>query len=168
MNIYYLDSDPQTCAQYHADSHVCKMILETAQILCTALRINGLTGNCGLYAATHVHHPCVKWAANYQPNFAWLQQLGFYLCEEYTYRYGREHKSEAIIHRALSFVNSVSWPEEATIRFPQCMPAVYKDEFDCRSAYRNYYLGEKTHLLKYTRRHVPDFIACMALGEHKD
>lgn len=41
MNIFYLDQDPKLCAQYHADKHVIKMILESAQLLCTAIRITG-------------------------------------------------------------------------------------------------------------------------------
>lgn len=35
MNIFILDENPQKCAEYHCDKHVVKMILETAQILCT-------------------------------------------------------------------------------------------------------------------------------------
>ena len=34
MNIFYLDSNPQKCAEYHCDKHVVKMILESAQLLC--------------------------------------------------------------------------------------------------------------------------------------
>ena len=43
MNIFYLDKDPKTCAQYHCDKHVVKMILEYAQLLSTAHRV--LDGN---------------------------------------------------------------------------------------------------------------------------
>jgi hypothetical protein len=39
MNIFYLDKDPKTCAQYHCDKHVVKMILEYAQLLSTAHRV---------------------------------------------------------------------------------------------------------------------------------
>ena len=39
MNIFYLDNDPQQCAEWMVDSHVVKMILETAQLLSTAHRI---------------------------------------------------------------------------------------------------------------------------------
>ena len=37
MNIFILDRDPKVCAQYHCDKHVVKMILETAQMICTVL-----------------------------------------------------------------------------------------------------------------------------------
>ncbi len=36
MNIFYLDSDPIKAAQIQYNKHVVKMILESAQMLCTA------------------------------------------------------------------------------------------------------------------------------------
>ena len=36
MNIFVLDRDPEVAARYHCDKHVCKMILEAGQMLCTA------------------------------------------------------------------------------------------------------------------------------------
>lgn len=33
MNIFMLDSNPELAAQYHYDTHIVKMILESAQIL---------------------------------------------------------------------------------------------------------------------------------------
>jgi len=36
MNIFYLDSDPVKAAQVQYNKHVVKMILESAQMLCTA------------------------------------------------------------------------------------------------------------------------------------
>ena len=39
MNIFYLDKDPVVAAQMSCDKHVVKMILESAQMLCTAKRV---------------------------------------------------------------------------------------------------------------------------------
>ena len=36
MNIFYLDEDPKLAAIYQYNKHVVKMILESAQMLCTA------------------------------------------------------------------------------------------------------------------------------------
>ena len=36
MNIFVLDNDPIECAKLHVDKHVVKMILEHAQLMCTA------------------------------------------------------------------------------------------------------------------------------------
>ena len=38
MNIFYLDTRPKESAVMHCDKHCVKMILETAQLLCTAHR----------------------------------------------------------------------------------------------------------------------------------
>ena len=37
MNIVVLDNDFEQCARHHCKQHVGKMILENAQLLCTAL-----------------------------------------------------------------------------------------------------------------------------------
>lgn len=61
MNIFYLDKDPKLCAQYHCDKHVVKMILESAQLLCTA--VNEAAGKeVAPYKSTHVNHPCSIWS----------------------------------------------------------------------------------------------------------
>ena len=39
MNIFYLDKHPKVAAQMSCDKHVCKMIVESAQMLSTAHRI---------------------------------------------------------------------------------------------------------------------------------
>jgi len=43
MNIFFLDFDVKKCAEYHCDKHVVKMILETAQLLCSAHHVTGGT-----------------------------------------------------------------------------------------------------------------------------
>jgi len=172
MNIFYLDPDPETCARYHCDKHVLQMIREAAMMLSTTCRLKfGMTDNI-LYQACYQHHPCTKWTMETYGNFKWLKRLGLGLCDEYTYRYGKVHKTRAVIEACIMpldfvelFPNDPFGSFEITNR-PQCMPEDYKD-FDPMFAYRNYYLAEKTYLLKYTRRPVPDWIACMGFGEHK-
>ena len=58
MNIFVLDYNLEKCAQYHCDRHVVKMILESAQILSTALRMNGIVKG---YRLTHINHPFTVW-----------------------------------------------------------------------------------------------------------
>ena len=36
MNIFYVDKNPETAAKMMCDKHIIKMILESAQMLCTA------------------------------------------------------------------------------------------------------------------------------------
>lgn len=40
MNIFFLDENPRLAAQYHNDTHVNKQIVESCQILSTAIWIN--------------------------------------------------------------------------------------------------------------------------------
>jgi hypothetical protein len=59
INIFVLDLDIPTCAAYHADQHVIKMVLESAQMLCTVLSGYGVATP---YKPTHARHPCTLWA----------------------------------------------------------------------------------------------------------
>ena len=38
MNIFYVDQDPVKAAQMMCDKHIIKMILESAQMLCSVKR----------------------------------------------------------------------------------------------------------------------------------
>ena len=73
MNIFILDTNPSSAAVQSCDKHVVKMVLETAQILCSALSIHGIATP---YKATHVHHPFVKWTAETWGNAMWLWRYG--------------------------------------------------------------------------------------------
>lgn len=149
MNIFYLDPNPTLCAQYHCDKHVVKMILETAQILCS---VSHLQGNKAPYKLTHKNHPCVKWAGSSLDNYLWLFDLGYGLCNEYEFRYRKEHKALKII----------DWCSGAMFRFltkdftppPLCVPEKYKTS-DVVESYRQYYIGEKASFAKWTRRETP-------------
>lgn len=58
MNIFVLDTDPATCASYHCDKHVVKMLIEYTQMLCTAIN---LAGGSAPYRTTHQNYPCSVW-----------------------------------------------------------------------------------------------------------
>ena len=78
MNIFYLDEDPRLCAQYHCDRHVIKMILESAQLLCTAVNI--LAGEqVTPYKSTHVNHPCSIWVRESFDNWNYVWNLAKHL-----------------------------------------------------------------------------------------
>lgn len=144
MNIFVLDSDPKICASYHCDKHVVKMVLETAQILCSALYINGATNLP--YKPTHLNHPCVKWAAANNENFAWLLQLGFWLSYEYELRYGKKHKSEAVIIECSKHFGLI--PSGTLNDFCFCVPEKYIT-MNAVYSYREYYRAEKLSIAKY-------------------
>ena len=56
MNIFYLDKDPYKAASHFYDKHKVKMILESAQILCTAHHVYGNSDDVP-YKQAHLNHP---------------------------------------------------------------------------------------------------------------
>ena len=56
MNIFYLDKDQAKAASYFYDKHKVKMILESAQMLCTAHHHYG-NGDNVPYKKAHYNHP---------------------------------------------------------------------------------------------------------------
>jgi hypothetical protein len=73
MNIFILDEIPEKCARYHCDAHVIKMILESAQMLSTTVRLSGIDRG---YKITHQNHPCTLWTGESLSNWQWLRELG--------------------------------------------------------------------------------------------
>ena len=144
MNIFYLDNDPTTAAQWQCDRHVVKMILESAQLLSTAHReVDGdsWADEVGLYKRTHKNHPSAVWARSSAHNYHWLFRHFTALCDEYTYRYGKTHLSDTKFRDVLS-----QTPNNVGLGFtepPQCMPDEYKVDGNSIQAYRNYYSLDK-------------------------
>lgn len=149
MNIFILDKDPIKAAKYQCDKHVVKMILESAQMLCTAVN---LTGGQAKYKATHKNHPCTKWARETKANFNWLKKHGLALCQEYTDRYGKRHKSQDIIES----VTDETIPDGELLPFALAMPDEYKTR-DPVESYRNYYKGAKKDFAKWSYSDKPEW-----------
>lgn len=149
MNIFILDENPDTAARQHCDKHVVKMILETAQMLCTA---HWESGGEAPYKSTHKNHPCTIWARESVDNYKWLCDLGVSLCDEYTLRYGKVHKTQAIIEWLVDNVPNI--PDVPMTPFAQAMPDEYKSK-DAVQAYRNYYLGEKQNIAVWKYSQTP-------------
>jgi hypothetical protein len=177
MNIFYLHNDPKTCAQMHNDKHCVKMILEYAQLLSTAHRILdgvptvsvGPSGrrstryhlsddrNDTLYSATHTNHPSAVWVRQTNTNYQWLFNLFEELMIEYTHRYSKVHKcfelQEAVSHAPNNIpIGDFTEPTPA-------MPDEYKVKGDSIASYRNYYLGSKYKMSRWTNQVMPWWFA---------
>ena len=94
MNIFVTDDSPTISAQNLDNERVVKMILESTQMLCTAINERGGTSP---YKSTHVNHPSNVWARETQKNFLWLLKHAFALCSEYSRRYDKDHKCYNIL-----------------------------------------------------------------------
>lgn len=150
MNIFVMDRDIRTCARYHADQHVVKMILESARMLCTVINQNG---GRSPYRSTHARHPCTLWAARSRSNWLWLRRLALALNEEYRYRFRAvsDHNSARVV-RGLSLPGIA---DHGLTEFAQAMPERYRVPGDPVAAYRRFYIGEKSRFAKWTRRSPP-------------
>lgn len=145
MNIFVLDTDIDACARMHCDRHVIKMILESAQMLCTALSVR--QGEQGLiadapYRPTHRNHPCSVWARETRANFLWLCDLGEALALEHLERFSpdREHASFRVIEGCRERADWI--PAGPLTPFAQAMPERYRGP-DAVAAYRRFYRAEK-------------------------
>ena len=154
MNLFVLSPDAGSAAALHCDKHVVKMILEYAQLLSTAHHEIDGDPSINCYKATHKNHPSAVWARENRSNYQWLWQLLSNLLQEYTFRYGKIHKTES---------SGVFWaltnlPHELRGgKFtdpPQCMPDYCKAP-DAVIAYRNYYIREKSYMARWKNTDSP-------------
>ena len=176
MNIFYLDKHPKTCAQYHVDKHVVKMIIEYAQLLSTAHRVIDGVESIGLsktgrkqkryvlsderessiYHATHINHPSAQWVRLSSSNYEWLYNLWTNLLDEYTFRYEKQHASGRLLKQLMRAPSNIS----TTTSYSDpllAMPDEFKVPGDAIASYRNYYNGSKTRMYKWKKRQSPEW-----------
>ena len=129
------------------------MILESVQLMCTALNKQGFETP---YRSTHVNHPCVLWVEQSWQNFRWLGELTRALNAEYRYRFDRrvDHKSMAV----LAAINDYRFDDRGLTEFAQAMPEQYKIRGDAVGAYRQFYRAEKMRFARWTHRRVPGWL----------
>lgn len=140
MNIFYLHQDPHEAAKLQYNKHVVKMILESAQMLCTAHH-HYENGDNVPYKKAHYNHPSTRWVREDVHNYMWLYDHMIALGKEYKKRYGKTHLS---IEKCLWPLSQAppGIPEINMTKMPQCMPDEYKDECSIQ-AYWNYYINDK-------------------------
>ena len=140
MNIFYLDRDPVVSASYFYDKHKVKMILESAQMLCTAHIALG--NNNVPYKKAHLNHPSTIWCRTNKLQYLWLYNHMLALGKEYTNRYNKTHltitKCKDILATPPPGIPTGTFEEP-----PQCMPDECKVEGDSIKAYWNYYELDK-------------------------
>ena len=159
MNIFILSFNPRIAAEHHCDKHVVKMILETAQLLYSAQWTSPrLTLPQNAYKNTHRNHPCAIWTRESLDNYVWLCELGHALCAEYTFRYGKIHKTQS--HIEWLAANLPELPKIGITEIRQAMPPEYKRPNPVE-AYQTYYRENKLKLrgiVRYSKRAPPAFL----------
>ena len=154
MNVFFLDTRPDTAAEMHCDKHVTKMIIEYGQLLSTAHRIlDGDDAHPDLYKIAHKNHPSTIWTRSSSQHYDWLFRLFRMVSAEYTIRYGKCHltwkKLGKLLETAPKNIKDNGWQDP-----PQCMPDYCKKP-NTVDAYRNYYLQEKASFAKWNYTNQP-------------
>lgn len=164
MNIFILDKDPIKAAQMQCDKHIVKMTVETAQILCSALHILGVTHNG--YKLAYPKHPCVQWAVNLR-NWIWLREHGRALAAEYKRRYQRDHSSLLVINSLPIPEINCAWPKQFALAMPTnyIQYKISKEgkynlyDIDYVSSYREFYKSKASRFeLRYTKSKIPSWL----------
>ena len=177
MNFFYLDEDPFKSIEYHCDKHIVKMPTEYKQMLSTAHRVldgelyidrtkNGARikrwkhpdrkMNRDLYLAGHVNHPTNIWLRECTENYMLMFTYYKLICDEYTYRYGKEHGAKDnwwIFRNPPKNMSSLGYTTpvpQAMKMFPECMV-----EGDTVQAYRNFYKVAKRSFATWKNRPIP-------------
>jgi hypothetical protein len=150
MNLFILSLIQREIAEYMMDKHVSKILLEAAQMLCSAKRIldpDDEDVNKNLYKLAHKNHPVTIWCRKSKANFLWTIELVEELHKEWKYRYGHP---ETKIHKSYTVVMYLKehlpidekFEETGLTSFALAMPEQFKNQ-DPVLSYRMYYMSEE-------------------------
>lgn len=119
MNIFATSDCPVRSASYLDDKRVVKMVLESAQLLSTAMT---LTGGTGPYRVTHTNHPCSLWARSSRVRYLWLLDHFVALCDEYEARYNKLHACEKWTQVFRDYADEITVGDGDLLAFKNCTP----------------------------------------------
>jgi hypothetical protein len=169
MNIFCLDGDPIKAANYHCDKHVVKQVLETFQMLGSAVIRHGakpeqmpLTSKGTPLKGGYHNHPCTKWVGDSVSNYQWTCKFGIALSLEYSRRYGKSHSC----HNGLLKLSSMSYllPSGPLTDFaiaisPQqtCRQHPEFQSLDAVGKYRLYYICDKSSFARWNYSQTPNW-----------
>ena len=143
----------------YVDMHVNKMLVESAQIMCTAINVKA-GSKITPYRNNNPNHPCVLWAGRSFENFEWLYNLMFVLKEEWNWRkeHNKEHLTITKMQEAnLLILGKYYLHSNGFTPVALAMPTQYRGD-DAIVSYRNYYKYAKWELHQWTRRETPTWI----------
>lgn len=72
MNVFCFDRSPYLSALWLDDVRKNKMILESSQLLSTAINFNDPLTDWRVYKPAYISHPCSIWTRTSRGNFIWL------------------------------------------------------------------------------------------------
>ena len=136
MNIFVTSKCPIESADNLCNKRTIKMILESAQMLSTAIRLtldSSLYDDKILYKATHQNHPCSLWVRESYENFIWLCRHAKQMNKNYRSISGKDHKSMDIIHYCERLSGRINY--SIITPFTNCTKD-FKNEINVHDAYK--------------------------------
>ena len=157
MNIFAIEKDKYgnvdwvASAQSQDNYRVVKMVLESCQMLCTALRSQGIEDE-KLYRPAMPRHPCTLWVGTSSANFLALCEHTQAMLDEYTARFGKIHKCQAVLDACLGLFNEKNFSCHHLTPLAMAMPEHFKSD-DVVESYRRYYASKPN--VRYPRNKIP-------------
>lgn len=169
MNIFALHPDPAIAASMHCDQHLHKMILESAQMLSTAMWHWWPDSRPFIYKPAYEKHPCTQWVCASKSNAWWITSLMFQL-NEIRLDTGAQvdHSSleiSNVFHHYVDAYEEVNIPTSAH-QFIFAGPDQFRlrPDLNIHRKYQQYYI-QKFHLwldkrqpMSYKGRPLPEFL----------
>jgi len=159
MNIFAISGDEATgeidwiqSARDLDNLRVVKMILESCQILSTVLNEQNIQAP---YRSFNPKHPSCIWAAESSENFENLVLHCSAMLEEYTERFGKIHKCQAVLETILEIYDPMKFPQRKATPLRLAMPEYFKSENPVKS-YRDYY-SQKNNM-RYPKEKIPSWL----------
>jgi hypothetical protein len=158
MNIFAIEGknnniDWAASARSQDNYRVVKMILESCQMLCTA--INELSGRqLAPYRSTHKHHPSTKWVMASSANFESLVDHTEAMLSEYTERFGKTHKCQRVLEQCKSLYNPSHFPSFEPTQLPLAMPHEFHSD-NIVESYRRFYASKPK--MRYPKNKIPQW-----------
>lgn len=167
MNIFVLDTNPVIAASMHCDQHLHKMILESAQIMSTAVRTLMPHTDWHLcshvYKPTHNNHPCTLWAAQSWDHMIWISNLAHELQRQREVNSHDIHISLQVIDFITSYCARHTKPP-AEFVFAGPMKYYIRPDLTIPQKYQAYYRDkhqawvDKGRGMTYKNRPIPEFM----------
>lgn len=164
MNLFATSQCPIQSAKDHCSVHNVKMILEVAQMLSTAHFV--LDGVQVGYKPTHKNHPCSIFVRSTSENYQWAFDHFKALCDEYTFRTGKVHKSSELLWLLVKLPSKIEIGERTS--FAMVMPESFQklgifDQTKAYKAYLNHKFAEwscreKPVRVEWANRGKPDWV----------
>ena len=160
MNIFAIEGDEKTgkidwymSGRTQDNLRTVKMLLESTQLLSTAMHLNGMQG---CYKPNHVKHPSTIWTAESADNWVNLYIHAMALNQEYEERFGKEHKCKARLAEMQSSVDLKKFSSSATTPLRLAMPDEFKSLNPVKS-YRDFYSTKPK--MRYPKDKIPGWFS---------